>query len=202
VLLKQFDFISVRDEMSRQLVNSLSGRDAHKVLDPTLLCDFEDLVAGSPQSKPYIFVYNLSQYNRPLGEEVVRITREQLKLPVVAVWQALDFRAVDRRKRIAGPIRWLRLLKKAAFVCTNSFHGTALAVKYRKPMLCWAGSRTHRLADFLETCGLGDRLIGEQTGFAEIAARVHAPMLYGTIDSALSKQIETSTRFLQEALRA
>ena len=60
-----------------------------------------------------------------------------------------------------SPAEWLYLVRHARYVVTNSFHGTAFSVIYRKDFYVEMSSATNsRLAHITDMLGLGDRVIG------------------------------------------
>jgi hypothetical protein len=201
-LLQRFDHLSVRNRMSAQLVQELSGRTPETVVDPTLLHDYPELLGNGSETRKHIAAYFLPREHFDTGVEVLRRIRERVGMPVVAMG-ARDARMGDDHSG-AGPAEWLRHLKNASFICTNSFHGTVFAVRFRKPFIVWstpsAGSfrGPARIEDFLEICGLENRLVCEANA-AAIDELVDSPIDYDAVSERLSAHVDRSRRFLEYA---
>ena len=194
-LLKKFDALSVRNELSRNLVRRLSGRDAAVVLDPTLLHDYADLVPEPPRDGKYILVYSIGSGHRALGEWIAARARLKLGMPVVTLYPDARFGGADRQVLTAGPREWLALVKGAGLVVTNSFHGTAFALGMGKRFISWSGSRPERLEDILRRAGAPDHLALRQDE-AQVDALLCAP----PVPHRLEAERERSLAFLKGAL--
>jgi hypothetical protein len=197
-LLPGFDRISVRNEMSATLVRELSGRDSQVVLDPSLLHDYRNLVPGVPKAAGYIAVYYVSGAHAAAGRDIVGEARRRLRLPVISFGADRRVLHGDRDILSAGPLEWIRLLQQASFICTDSFHGTAFALKFRKPFLAWPGLRVERLESLLTLCGLRERL--QVTGAADTADLVTTAIDFDGVSAKLAPHVERSLAFLEGAL--
>lgn len=198
-LLRRFNHISVRDKMTASLVRELSGRDSDIVLDPTLIHDYRDVVARDDHTPGYIAVYFISHGHINLGRAVVHQVRTRLGLPAVTIGEPRNILNSDRHVLSAGPSEWLRLLQGAAFICTDSFHGSALAIKSAKPFIAWPGLRPERLQSLLGVCGIPNRLI-ETADSAYINALVETNTDYRAVSERLSPLVASSRAFLERAL--
>ncbi len=194
-LLGSLNSISVRNILSRELVRQLSDRDAEVVLDPTLLHDYADLDAGPTREGGYILVYSLGAGHRSLGEWIVARAKQKLGLPVVTLYPDARFRGTDRHALSAGPREWLRLVKGATMVITNSFHGTTFALGLGKRFIVWGGARPDRLEDILRRAGALDHLILQKD-----EARVDALIGNSPVPDRLGPERDQSLSFLKGAL--
>ncbi|NLT69057.1 MAG: polysaccharide pyruvyl transferase family protein [Acidobacteria bacterium] len=198
-LLRRFDSLSVRDEMSAELVYELSGRSPSIVLDPTLLDDFSGLLRDRPFKQDYIAAYFISRDHISLGARIMRSMKERLGIPVIVIGDAHAVTAEHRSVLSAGPLEWLTLLRNAAFICTDSFHGTVAAIKFERPFLTWQGKRPDRLRSLLAASGLQERLISEYD--ASVIDRLTGIAIdYKKVKQRLEPRIRSSMRFLREAL--
>jgi hypothetical protein len=198
-LLKGFRFLSVRNRMSANLVNSLCGITPQVVLDPSAIYDYEEFLNQSKTQQDYIFAYFLSHKNMELGVEILQNAAERLKLPALVLG---DYTYPDKKlslDRSAGPIEWLKAIYNSSFVITNSFHGTIFAVKFKKPFIAWGGHRPQRIKDFLSLCGLEHRLFTEMSSYS-IEHLLFQPINYAEVHTRLSSEIKNSLEFLRYAL--
>lgn len=164
-LVEKFDFISCRERKGTNILSALTGRNIETVLDPTLLVGNEVWKQISSQQsllyRPYIFYYSLDGFDkrgnnvaelrelsRRLGKRVVVLTPEWPKTEFVNI--------ID-----AGPMDFLTLIRNADIVCTNSFHGTAFSIAFRKNfyVLDKYDGRDDRKINILQILHLEDRMI-------------------------------------------
>ncbi len=164
--LSDFDALSVREKQGAAILRELVGREAAHVLDPTLLLGASDWarVAVPPtQGKPYVLLYELmpcptlSAVAKRVAQEitgatVIRICGDGVRKRVRGVTDIAD----------AGPAEFLGLFLHAAAVVTNSFHGTAFAVNFQKPVfpvIPEGMKNSGRIFGLLEMTGLTGRAI-------------------------------------------
>jgi hypothetical protein len=198
-LLHHFDCLSVRDRISHQLVNNLSGRDAEIVLDPCLLHDYGDKLSGRIFMGNYIATYFLSHTNVNTEKDALQKIREYLQMPVIAIGEDRKTLGADHHVLSAGPSEWVQLLQGAAFVYTDSFHGTVFAVKYGKPFVAWSNARHERIQDFLAICGIQNRLVSA-TDLPAFERLLRTPIDYQAVSERFLPHINRSITFLEEAL--
>ena len=167
--LQGFSHLSVRESSGRDIVREAAGREAQVVLDPTLLLTAEEwsrLAAERTVRGEYILCYCISR-SAPL-EPYVRRLAEETGLPIVQLCGTR--RKLHPKARLvldAGPAEFLSLFRDAAYVCTNSFHGTVFSVLFQRPFFTAVApaelrdperSRTFSL---LSRLGLEDRVVGK-----------------------------------------
>jgi hypothetical protein len=198
-LLSRFNFLSVRNSMSAKMVKDLSGIEAEIVVDPTLLHDFSEFINFPANSQGYILVYYLSDKRMIIGQDVLRLVKKKLCLPVVVIGASKDMKGVDRFDSSTGPLEWLRLFQGASFVCTDSFHGTIFSIKYRKPFVAWSGFRPERIKDLLIRCELERRLV-DTSDEADIPGLLEDEINFDEVSERLSPHIKRSLAFLKRSL--
>ena len=158
--LKQFDAISVRETSGVDYVRSL-GLDCTLCLDPTILLDAEDYdVICAPRiiEEPYVLLFSWT-CPKSVVEMAKRISKE-LGMPVYNI--VPPPRAMGKRiprKLDVGPCEFLSMVKNAAFVVTNSFHGTAFSTIFERPYVSVVtGEPDPRMKSLLEQLGLQNHL--------------------------------------------
>lgn len=141
-LLSKFQHIGVREQTAVRAISTLLGRkDVVQVLDPTFLLDKHEWFDISDKAKieidisqRYIFCYLIG--NNPWYKEqiadVVKSTGIN-NLIIVPAQENKDF-AIEGATiyDAAGPLEFVRLIRTAALVCTDSFHATALSLNMEK----------------------------------------------------------------------
>lgn len=193
--------LSVREETGSAIIEQVAGRQATIVLDPTLLLGKEqwDRIATPPTFKtPYLFVYSTSQ--RGLFPKLVNHIKKTTRLPVVVLsLNALNLiPGADRVIYNAGPREFISLFANATCVCTNSFHGTAFSIIYRRPFWGVPHNVTNsRIADLLRRIELSNRQVSDLDQFPELPLKID----YTTPSSLLDQEKRKSINFLKTALQ-
>lgn len=151
--------VSLR-EYNKEATDSI-GRDVHICLDPTLLLDAGDYAFYENKRKEqerYIFVYGFEDTSEL--HEAVDSMRNTFKCRVVnGSPHRIKINGDTKNFRVYGPDKFLAFIRDAACVVTNSFHGTAFSVIYRKRFITVPHStRGQRMTDLLEKIGLNQCL--------------------------------------------
>ena len=104
----------------------------------------------------------------------------------------------DKRMEYAydlSPGQWLYLFSHAKYVVTNSFHGTAFSIHYKKNFFLEMSSLTNsRLEQIVETAGLQDRVLGPN------CATMDTDVDYDRVYRRLEREKELSAAYLKEAI--
>lgn len=155
-LAKQFDGISVREKSGVGLCKDHLGVSAVHVLDPTLLLQVEDYAAlckDIPQRKPFVFAYILDKSEDKINS--IQRFAEQRGLPYY-------IKSADAEVSMDDTIElWLSYFRDAAFVITDSFHGTAFSINFNKDFYVFKNAQrgSSRFDSLLGQLGLQDRII-------------------------------------------
>ncbi|MFZ1933034.1 MAG: polysaccharide pyruvyl transferase family protein [Thermoguttaceae bacterium] len=204
VLLKKFSALSGRENDVGALVKQLTGRDAPTVLDPSLLIDDYSAVIRKPKWPPrrYILAYPLD-YSQPFVE-CVRRAKELLNLPVVNIGRD-RLPGADVNRCSLGPSEWLGWMRDASFVCTNSFHGTAYSLLFRRNFVAFSFLRRPannvRMQGILEQVGLSERFLADAAPLAE-GGLCRRAVDYSKVVPLLQAAISRSRQYLKNALYA
>lgn len=142
--LSRYNSITVRETSGVDIVKGLIGVKPELVLDPTLLltsCDYRELSSRSNLhiKGPYILVYMLTYMYNPFPEvnNIVRMVHERIGGKVVYLGSG-KFSAYSEDcicVENLGPCEFVSLIEEASFVITSSFHGTAFASIFNKPLI-------------------------------------------------------------------
>lgn len=165
-LLSKFQHIGVREQTAVKAISSLLGRsDVQQVLDPTFLLDKNNWFIISQSAsieieipQRYVFCYLLG--NNPWYKEQIADVMESTgidNLIIVPAAENKDF-AIEGATiyDAAGPLEFVKLIKEATLVCTDSFHATALSLNMEKSFVEFMrfsdeskGSQNSRIYDLL-----------------------------------------------------
>lgn len=197
--LKRFDAISIREKSASDLIKSLACRDISAVLDPSLLLTMEEWTNLSAEVRlptPYLLVYSFG--SPPALRQLVDTVAEERGLNVVTFHKRRHYRREVARIPSAGPREFLGAFSKANFVITNSFHGTAFSIVFKKQFLSVAtNNKSSRLRDLLDALDLGQRLVVDGS-MKDLEVR--SPIDYAHAEVKLSDLRKHSIAFLNTAL--
>lgn len=200
--LEKFHALSVREAPGQALLSGLLGKNVPLVCDPTLLMDAADwtkLEKFHPAGEGEYILYYTIRSSASLWSKCKAFARERgLKIVVVGGNALKNLMKKDEQIRYAvdiSPEQWLFLVHRARYVFTNSFHGTAFSINYRRDFYVEFSSLTNsRLEQITRTLGLGGQIVGEDnlTG---------AAVNYTVADQVLPQIREASLHYLANALK-
>jgi len=170
--LKNFSKVSVRELRAADHIKEASQFTINpEVLpDPTFLLDMSDydkIVGERIIKEPYIFFYSVT-FDQLLLNAVNEISRNY-KLPVITVYTAGNsYRFHKNNIRMSkkeSPEDFINLIKYADYVLTNSFHGIAFSIIYRKKFF-YLGDfvKSDRIHNIFSQCQLESRGIDYKNG--------------------------------------
>ena len=160
--MNSFDSLSVREKTSADLLKSESGISVDVMPDPVFLHSGEEWknLCGVKDKKAlkYVLIYALFE-DKDLYEIAGRVARKY-GMRIVAITKVLrPLCKVDRVIRNAGPREFIELIANAAYVVTNSFHGTAFSLIFEKQfMILLPPTAPDRIIDLLNTIGLREQI--------------------------------------------
>ncbi len=169
--LSRMDFVSVRENTAKKLVEELSTNTAEVVVDPVLLLTGDDWLHEIPDKKlydePYIFAYFLGK--TPQYRNAVTKFAKENGLKIVTShhmdsYNKADIGFGDYAPYDIGPQEFVNLIRNAEYVFTDSFHGSVFSMLYEKKFMVFnrysdqsISSKNSRIDSFCENYGLNDR---------------------------------------------
>lgn len=201
--LGKFDFLSIREETGKSLIKKLSGLDSTIVVDPTFLLDgkqWQTYEKFHPQANGEYILYFTVHNSKKLWKHCMDLAKKT-NMKILRVGSNIISKQFKKEKGMEyvcdiGPAQWLYLVRNASFVITNSFHGTAFSIIFRKNFYVEFSSLTNsRLSNIVKLMGLEARVL---QGDNEITPSVTD---YSTTEVVLPKFISESVAFLEAALK-
>ncbi len=205
-LIEAYKAVSTREKSAAEILERIIDTHVNTVLDPTLLVDpaeYDRILkpSGNSNQDDYIFYYSLDGYDKRKNnvEELQILSRRLGKRVLVCTpeWPKREAGFVNIID--AGPSEFLSLIKHAALVCTNSFHGTALSIAFHKNFYVldvFDGVDTRKVG-ILEQLDLLDRMMHGRKMVEEAEIR---DIDYEKVDKKLDGLRENSRGFLLEAI--
>lgn len=208
-MVKKFDFLSVREKTGSFLIEKYCNRIACTVLDPTLLISGEAWRRRAEDAQlqideKYIFCYLFG--DRPFYYDYIKYVSNKMNLPVYIVpFTANHMNAGFHNIFGAGPLEFVKLIRDAAFVITDSFHATAFSINMNVPFYSLLRSENatpnnmnSRIYDILSLTGLEERLWQDNQGMDKFSDVI----CWDDSNTILVKNRNESRAYLENALSA
>ena len=196
-MLRGLDCISLRERMSLPLLESLGRNDGVAVCDPVFLLSKEQwnqLLASKKKTAPqYLLVYDSDK-----SEKLKHIARRIACERGLAIYNISSFKLSYASKDYwcSSPIDFVRLIRDADCVVSNSFHATAFSLIFQRDFCVVNRSEAinERMLSLLEQYGLQDRLIIENR------ADQPSEIDYMRVQQKIEDDIIASKQYLQDAI--
>ena len=196
-LIKNMDYVSVREEKSVAYIEQISGKKVTHVCDPVFLLEkveYEKIAKPIKCKEPYLLVYSV--INNPKMLEAAIEFANKKGLEVVEICQNKKRGFKHLQLTAASPKEFLGAIKNAEYVVTNSFHGTAFSLIFNKELYVFDNKeRGSRITGLLEKAGLSSRINEEKIIEQEIID-------YSVVENNLKEHIALSKEFLLNALNS
>lgn len=130
--LKEFNYLSVREMDLQNDLSKKMNKNIDKVLDPVFLLEkkqWSKLLPAKGISQKYILIYILHE------ESIYEIASKMskiLNMQIICIQNNYKRPIKAKYKIGVGINEFLRLINDAEYVITDSFHGTALSIVFRK----------------------------------------------------------------------
>lgn len=202
--LNKFTNVSVREKSGIGVYKSITGKDCVNVLDPSFLLTRsmwgriadDSVIQRRRLAKKYVLVYCMME-SKSLFAYAQKVANEIKGETVYINERFLKARHV-RNLFYVTPQEWLGLFKNAAYIVTNSFHGTAFSIIFQKnfgvELLPFKGGVNLRITDLLETLCLQDR-IWESQGI-EVKANID----YTEVNDRLETLVIDSKNYIRSVV--
>ena len=209
--LDRFYRIGVREQRGKEIVETLSHKSAQVVADPTLLFTREEWDKEIDSSiiddkEPYMFCYLISE-NEDARTKATELAKQK-GLRIICIRHLEKYRAVDETygdfaPYDVNPNQFVKYIRNAKYVVTDSFHCTVFSHIFHKRFLTFYRStggkndRNSRIDSLISVLGSNPEHIYSRGGLKGIDSIID----WETVDNNLSDLRRESIMFLQEALR-
>lgn len=202
IFLSRYNYISVREQSAKILLESLGFRNVEHLLDPTMLLERQEwykLIDCRIIKEPYLIVF--IPYNT-ISKEIIygsarKIAQSKGLKIVTFSWNIIPERLADKTIFFAKPECFLSLMYYADCIITNSFHGTAFAINFNRQLWVYEPSSfSTRLIDLLELTGLKHRLLSDVIE----DEMIEEPMEYVPVNEILALERKKAMLYIEKAL--
>ena len=203
-LLCKYDHILVREDSAVNRISNM-GLIAKQVLDPTLLLDndyWTDKIYKESKRHiikgGYILIYQLHN-NKVLGKYAALLAKKTGK---ALIRVSASMHQITREGRFIycpNPFDFLKLIKYAECLITDSFHGTAFAINLNTQfieILPQNGTNTRNIS-ILNLTGLSDRILSKDNDFDLYEQKID----YSEVNAVLNREREKSRNILKDCLK-
>ena len=208
--LDRFDRIGVRELQGKKIVESLSCNKATVVADPTLLLsrtewEKELELSTEETNESYILCYFLGSNKK--SREAVNQLKSNTGLKVIAIkhmdeYIASDEKFGDEAPYDVSPIDFIKYIRNAEYVCTDSFHGSIFSIIFNRQFMTFYrfnsksfNSRNSRIDSLFELLDLSNRLYNGGN-ILSIKEKID----YMKVNKKVEKLRKQSLEFLNESL--
>ena len=206
--LLRFKAISVREQQGCNLLNEILENKVYicDVLDPTLMIqqnDWDKILVNINYTfhKKFVFCYFLGN-NIWHRQYALNWARKNHYSIIIYSFEKKDKIYSDKQLHYIGPQEFLNYLKNSIHVFTDSFHGMAMSVVYKKDFNIFLRfshndpkCQNSRIFNMLNKLSLNQFLINENDS---IDKPQHID--YSTINNLLNKEKEKSNNYIKTIL--
>lgn len=209
-LLKSFNYISVRENNGKEILKKMTDKDIEVVLDPTLLLEpkeWNKIIDNKIENeRKYVLCYFLEgkQWYIEYAKKIAKDKKIDLK--VIYIDKEKSKKYPKENMLVCGPQDFIEYIKKAYFVCTDSFHGTVFSILYSKQFVTLkrfkdenSNCQNSRLYNLLKKLEIEDRFIDEENIEKNIENKC---INYELVHKKLEEERKNSIDYLKKSLRS
>ena len=197
--LKQFDYISVREDDGIDISNRLFGVKPSQVLDPVFLIDNYDELLNNAKVKidneDYAFFYYVYPESNIL--DLIDYFSNKLKIKVIKM-QAINGYRENPEYSIED---YLYYIKHCKYLITDSFHGICFGLIFNKNVIISLNNRANsRIYSLSNIFNLDNRIVNDVKDIEN--GKLLEDMDYTEINRKLESEKKKSIEWLRNALES
>lgn len=206
--IKDFSTIAMREKSGQVEIQKLTDLNVREVLDPTLLMNANEWekilkIKSINENKPYVCCYFLGDNKKHWNAVLDYAKQKNMKVKIIPQQGSAYFKNGEV-KASAGVDDFVKLIKNAKIIFTDSFHATVFSTIFHKDFYVFerfqeieSASQNSRIYDFLKLVDLKERLIKFNTNII----RIQTPINYSKTENILKNKINESKIYLKEAIK-
>lgn len=171
-LTSNLDLISVRERDLYNLLNNIGVENVSLTIDPTLLLDsstWNNIILNNAQDEgSYVLVYGIGKSSFDMEEVKTYAQKHGCKIKVLS-GTAMS-KETDTNITVAGPEKFIDLIKHAKCVFTSSFHGLAFSILYKRDFFASYSGNSNRAETLLNLLHISNRLLPPNSVIPEIGS--------------------------------
>lgn len=196
MLANNFSQISVRDDNSRQVVMALTGKDPVMNVDPVLIYDYTPLMPKERKKSDYIIVYTYPGRISDKNEIVaIKAFAQKKGLKLLSIGHYFSW---CDDVEVPTPFEVLSYFRDAAYVVTDTFHGSVFSIKHNKQFCTIVREMNNqKLTYLLKQFGLEDRIVSDLSQMETIMDR---KIDYQLVNEKIANETLRSREYLKKNL--
>lgn len=196
-LLEKFQTILVRDSNSKNIINTECNVDATRVLDPTFIAKYNDIISPIDIQDNYLLIYNQAGLTSA-QEEFVKSIAKAKDFTIVSVGK---YNKIAHTNLVsASPKEWVSLFSQAAYIVTNTYHGTIFSIIFKKLFTVFGhDKKSQKLTDLLSIFNLSNRMLMSISEVETVNAQLN-DIDYESVSEILTAKISESQNSLLGAV--
>lgn len=144
--IKRFDYFSVREQQSVDVVKKQFGLDVNQVIDPVFLCEKTGFshIAKKPinveKKEKYVYSYMLDSSSQ--NGNAIRMFSQKQDLKLISVCaESMNKKSKCQKtwetniEQNVSVEEWLWYIENCSIMITDSFHGMCMALVFNKPFV-------------------------------------------------------------------
>lgn len=196
LLLKNFNYISLREKTGVKLCGELTNKEICSVLDPVFLLrkeEWADVEEVYPIKNKYVLVYFIHYNFKESMDKALELAKDN-GLDVIYVNNTYKKCQGVKNVKYASPGQFLYLIRNAEYVVTGSFHGLSFSIIYNKKFAfeIKKNDEETRLSNLANELELNSRKINKVNIIDQID--------YDRVNLLVNEKRQRSIEFLQKAL--
>lgn len=199
--LKKYNSLTVRENNAVNIVKK-HGKDCRKTLDPTLLLnkdEWNQFIESDEKTKgEYILVYQL--HNNDEFEKYVEnfSKKEKLNLKRISISWLYAFKS-GNLEFLPSPQKFLKLIRDAKYIVTDSFHGTVFSILFEKKFMDILPKGTgDRIFTILKELEIENRVLQEFSDYETIKKEIDYEKVTKKLREKREESIDILKRMIEE----
>lgn len=197
VLIKNFDYISVRESQTAEYVKQLTDKPVLHVLDPTLLLDAEDyrpFAKKIKSKKNYLLVYQPHKNDLALVKRAKKLA-QTMKLDFIEISPSWMSKIYHKVYCSLGIEEFLGYFLNAQFIVTHAFHGMCFSIIFKKNFYIFKRAGLGlKFKSLISTLNIQENFITEDKELMPIIID------YNKVYDRLNEERKKSINFINDAI--
>lgn len=195
--LKDLDKISVRDKNSYDVVKTLTGISPSLNVDPVLIYDYSKYVPEEKHKSDYIIIY--SYPGRIKDKNEINAIKDFAKKKGLRLLSIGHYFPWCDDVVVPNPFEVLSYFRDAAYIVTDTFHGSVFSIKYNKQFATIVrGMNNNKLSFLLQQFGLQGRIVKDMSKLPEIE---DTSIDYDAVNKKIEEYKDKSIKYLTDNLK-
>lgn len=191
-MLGNFDQISVRDLNSYKTVEALIGKEPIIHVDPVLINDFSEYIPKEKHKSDYIIVY--SYPDRISDKKEITAIQTYANKKGLRLLSIGHFFPWCDDVVVPTPFEVLGWFRDAAFIVTDTFHGSVFSIKYNKPFATIVREMNmQKLTSLLRQFGLERRIVSDMS---DLGCILDSEIDYEPVNKIVALETQRSKDYL------